>query len=59
MSSGVYPEIAAIMVQAGRPDDGTDPGSFNNVEFFVPLAPGEGLARGGAARRHSQDAHAP
>jgi cobalt-zinc-cadmium resistance protein CzcA len=39
MSSGEYPEIAAIMVQAGRPDDGTDPGSFNNVEFFVPLRP--------------------
>ena len=27
------------MVQAGRPDDGTDPGGFNNVEFFVPLFP--------------------
>jgi cobalt-zinc-cadmium resistance protein CzcA len=39
MSSGAYPEAAAIMVQAGRPDDGTDPGGFNNVEFFVPLRP--------------------
>jgi len=39
MSSGEYPEVAAIMVQAGRPDDGTDPGGFNNVEFFVPLRP--------------------
>jgi cobalt-zinc-cadmium resistance protein CzcA len=39
MSSRAYPEIAAIMVQAGRPDDGTDPGGFNNVEFFVPLKP--------------------
>jgi cobalt-zinc-cadmium resistance protein CzcA len=39
MSSGRYPEIEAIMVQAGRPDDGTDPGGFNNVEFFVPLKP--------------------
>jgi cobalt-zinc-cadmium resistance protein CzcA len=39
MSSGAYPEIAAIMVQAGRPDDGTDPGGFNNIEFFVPLRP--------------------
>ncbi len=37
MSSGAYPEISAIMVQAGRPDDGTDPGGFNNVEFFAPL----------------------
>jgi cobalt-zinc-cadmium resistance protein CzcA len=39
MSSGRYPEVEAIMVQAGRPDDGTDPGGFNNVEFFVPLKP--------------------
>ncbi len=37
MSSGRYPEIDAVMVQTGRPDDGTDPGGFNNVEFFVPL----------------------
>jgi Cu/Ag efflux pump CusA len=35
----VYPEVKAIMVQMGRPDDGTDPGGFNNVEIFVPLRP--------------------
>jgi cobalt-zinc-cadmium resistance protein CzcA len=39
MSSGAYPEVQAIVVQAGRPDDGTDPGGFNNVELFVPLKP--------------------
>jgi cobalt-zinc-cadmium resistance protein CzcA len=39
MSSNHYPEVDAIMVQTGRPDDGTDPGGFNNVEFFVPLKP--------------------
>jgi cobalt-zinc-cadmium resistance protein CzcA len=39
MASGRFPEIEAIMVQTGRPDDGTDPGGFNNVEFFVPLRP--------------------
>jgi cobalt-zinc-cadmium resistance protein CzcA len=39
MSSSRYPELQAIMVQAGRPDDGTDPGGFNNVEFFVPMRP--------------------
>jgi Cu/Ag efflux pump CusA len=33
----VYPEVDAIMVQMGRPDDGTDPGGYNNVEIFVPL----------------------
>jgi cobalt-zinc-cadmium resistance protein CzcA len=39
MSSRDYPEVEAIMVQTGRPDDGTDPGGFNNVELFVPLKP--------------------
>jgi Cu/Ag efflux pump CusA len=34
-----YPEVAAIVAQIGRPDDGTDPALFNNVEFFVPLRP--------------------
>ncbi len=34
-----YPEIQAIMAQIGRPDDGTDPTGFYNVEFFVPLKP--------------------
>jgi cobalt-zinc-cadmium resistance protein CzcA len=33
----VYPEVNAVMVQMGRPDDGTDPGGYNNVEIFVPL----------------------
>jgi Cu/Ag efflux pump CusA len=32
-----YPEIKAVVAQHGRPDDGTDPGLFNNVEIFVPL----------------------
>jgi cobalt-zinc-cadmium resistance protein CzcA len=39
MGSPAYPEVQAIVVQAGRPDDGTDPGGFNNIEFFVPLRP--------------------
>jgi Cu/Ag efflux pump CusA len=39
MSSERYPEIAAVLAQVGRPDDGTDPGLFNNVEVFVPLRP--------------------
>ncbi|MGH7174485.1 MAG: efflux RND transporter permease subunit, partial [Gemmataceae bacterium] len=33
------PEMQAIMAQIGRPDDGTDPTGFYNVEFFVPLKP--------------------
>src|SRR5207248_10270692 len=60
IGSKAYPEIAAIMVQAGRPDDGTDPGGFNNVEFFVPLRPEKNwpvVARPGGAsmRRTRQD----
>jgi cobalt-zinc-cadmium resistance protein CzcA len=39
MGSEEYPEVESIVVQMGRPDDGTDPGGFNNVEFFVPLRP--------------------
>jgi cobalt-zinc-cadmium resistance protein CzcA len=39
MSSGRYPEVAAIVAQLGRPDDGTDPALFNNAEIFVPLRP--------------------
>jgi Cu/Ag efflux pump CusA len=34
-----YPEVSAVVAQHGRPDDGTDPGLFNNVEIFVPLRP--------------------
>jgi cobalt-zinc-cadmium resistance protein CzcA len=34
-----YPEIETIVAQIGRPDDGTDPTGFYNVEFFVPLKP--------------------
>ena len=34
-----YPEVETIVTQIGRPDDGTDPSGFYNVEFFVPLKP--------------------
>src|SRR5262249_4156994 len=34
-----YPEIEAVVPQIGRPDDGTDPTGFYNVEIFVPLRP--------------------
>jgi len=39
MGSPEFPEVQSVVTQAGRPDDGTDPGGFNNVEFFVPLRP--------------------
>jgi heavy metal efflux system protein len=34
-----YPEVQLIESQVGRPDDGTDPSGFYNVEFSVPLHP--------------------
>jgi cobalt-zinc-cadmium resistance protein CzcA len=34
-----YPEVQTIVSMSGRPDDGTDPTGFYNVEFFVPLKP--------------------
>jgi cobalt-zinc-cadmium resistance protein CzcA len=34
-----YPEVQTVVIQCGRPDDGTDPGGFNNVELFVPMKP--------------------
>ncbi len=34
-----YPEVQLIQSQVGRPDDGTDPSGFYNVEFDVPLHP--------------------
>ena len=32
-------EVETVITQHGRPDDGTDPDGFSNVEFFVPLKP--------------------
>ena len=34
-----YPELNTILVQVGRPDDGTDSSGFYNSEFFVTLKP--------------------
>jgi cobalt-zinc-cadmium resistance protein CzcA len=60
IGSKAYPEVQSIVIQCGRPDDGTDPGGFNNVEIFVPLKP-EGdwpmvtRPNGVRARRTRQD----
>src|SRR5262249_36371526 len=40
------PEVLTVVSQHGRPDDGTDPTGFFNVEFFVPLMPFETWPRG-------------
>jgi cobalt-zinc-cadmium resistance protein CzcA len=34
-----FAEVETVITQHGRPDDGTDPDGFSNVEFFVPLKP--------------------
>jgi cobalt-zinc-cadmium resistance protein CzcA len=34
-----YAEVEAVVAQIGRPDDGTDPTGFYNVEIHVPLKP--------------------
>jgi cobalt-zinc-cadmium resistance protein CzcA len=35
------PEVRGVMSHIGRPDDGTDPTSFFNLEFNAPLVPME------------------
>jgi heavy metal efflux system protein len=32
-----HPEVVAVVTQHGRPDDGTDPSGFQNIELFAPL----------------------
>ena len=34
-----YPEVAQVITQAGRPDDGTDPKGPNNIEVMADLKP--------------------
>src|SRR5712691_10686700 len=34
-----YPEVATVVSQLGRPEDGTDATSYFNCEFFVNLKP--------------------
>ncbi len=34
-----YSPVVTVVSQHGRPDDGTDPTGFFNVEFFAPLYP--------------------
>jgi cobalt-zinc-cadmium resistance protein CzcA len=34
-----HPEVATVVSQHGRPDNGSDASPFSNVELFVPLKP--------------------
>ena len=40
------PEIRTVVSQLGRPDDGTDPSGFYNIELFAPLVPQSEWRRG-------------
>jgi heavy metal efflux system protein len=41
-----HPEVVTVISQHGRPDNGSDPSPFSNVEMFVPLKPFDDWPRG-------------
>ncbi len=41
-----FPEVAHVISQEGRPNDGTDVTTFNNLEFYAPLKPQREWPRG-------------
>jgi cobalt-zinc-cadmium resistance protein CzcA len=41
-----HPEVATVVSQLGRPDDGTDVAGFQNIELFAPLKPSGQWPRG-------------
>jgi cobalt-zinc-cadmium resistance protein CzcA len=41
-----YPEVADVVSQLGRPDDGTDPVSYFNCDYFINLKPREQWSEG-------------
>src|SRR5256712_6875018 len=55
------PEVRTVVSQLGRPDDGTDPSGFHNIEMFAPLIPqGEwrrGITKEKLTQQLSRDLH--
>jgi cobalt-zinc-cadmium resistance protein CzcA len=41
-----HPEVLTVTSQHGRPDNGSDPSPFSNVELFAPLKPFESWPHG-------------
>src|SRR6202522_1016110 len=41
-----HPEVLTVTSQHGRPDNGSDPSPFSNVELFAPLKPFEAWPHG-------------
>ena len=59
-----FPEVTTVASELGRPDDGTDPTGFFNVEFYVGLKPysqwtGAYHNKAGADRGHQPEARRP
>ena len=59
-----FPEVTTVASELGRPDDGTDPTGFFNVEFYVGLKPYCAMGRAvphqaGADRSHQPEARRP
>jgi cobalt-zinc-cadmium resistance protein CzcA len=49
-----YPQVTVVGSELGRPDDGTDPTGFFNVEFYVGLKPYKDKAWAGPLRTKAQ-----
>jgi heavy metal efflux system protein len=49
------PEIETVVSQLGRPDDGTDPVGFYNIELFAPLAPAAKWRKGMTKERLTEE----
>ena len=48
-------EIETVVTQLGRPEDGTDPVGYNNIEIFAPLAPKETWRSGMTKERLTEE----
>jgi cobalt-zinc-cadmium resistance protein CzcA len=49
-----YPQVTVVGSELGRPDDGTDPTGFFNVEFYVGLKPYKDKAWAGPLQTKAQ-----
>jgi cobalt-zinc-cadmium resistance protein CzcA len=49
-----YPQVTVVGSELGRPDDGTDPTGFFNVEFYVGLKPYKDKAWAGSIHTKEQ-----
>jgi len=54
-----FPEVRLVQSQVGRPDDGTDPTGYYNVEFTIPLKPEKEWTRGPLVPQKERPAQEP